>query len=636
MQVVLGGNRVTLAAEHALGDGGEATVLAHGDLAIKVYHQPSQRRADKLHALMSLAARLPDAVVAPRELVYDARGRQVVGFAMRALGAGHQVVAALARASARAAAQMGTGDVARLFLHGHETLAAIHRAGIVVGDLNDLNELWARGPSGAVTMAWIDADSFQLPGFPCEVATEAFLDPLLYGPDRNQVARLPRGARAFGPDSDWYAYAVLLFRSLTQLHPFGGVDPRLPRLADRALAGRSVMSPGVRAPRQATASIELLSPELARELAAVFERGKRGVFPRAVLQSFVDHLVRCATCGVEHAARGGRCPLCAARGAPAIAGGATAVCVRDLAELDGDAVALAASGTLLFVAALSGGSLSLHVLDAAGVVAPREVPLGPAPARCRVAVGATLVAIADDAGPARLVVRATAPGDGRSVVLSTERVPDTGPTFVCSGDALFRVANGTLLRGRFTAGGWDEVALATVMRDQTRLLSGSTTPAGDVVVASSRVFGERRVLAVVGGRRVELPVAPPDLGEAVEDEAAAIAERTLLYLRRAVRSGRGSIHAALFDHAGTALAAVTVDSTKRPAFGRIDGVALRDGTVLSASAFGIGRERLGAAGWSGEIVAGTEPFCTDDALLAPLPTGLALAAGRRVRILSRS
>jgi hypothetical protein len=52
--------------------------------------------------------------------------------------------------------------------------------------------------------------------------------------------------RTFTPDNDWYAFAVLLFRSLTLVHPYGGVDPELSTLPRRAAARRSVFSPQVR------------------------------------------------------------------------------------------------------------------------------------------------------------------------------------------------------------------------------------------------------------------------------------------------------------------------------------------------------------------------------------------------------
>src|SRR6185436_9335516 len=219
MDVVLRGRRITLRAEDALGDGGEATVTRHGDLALKIHHRASPARAAKIEALIRLADALPSEVVAPRELVWDARGRRVVGFAMRALGPDHEVVAALSRRRARAASGIGTRDVAELFLGAHASLEAIHRAGAVVGDLNDMNEMFVRR-QGALGLAWIDVDSFQLAGHPCEVATEAFLDPDLYGPDPAQPVTTAGGVRWFRPENDWYAFAVLLFRSLTLVHPY--------------------------------------------------------------------------------------------------------------------------------------------------------------------------------------------------------------------------------------------------------------------------------------------------------------------------------------------------------------------------------------------------------------------------------
>jgi hypothetical protein len=75
---------------------------------------------------------LPQEVIAPCELVYDAGGSQVVGFTMRLLDATYTEVRQLSVKKYRAQAGLNSVDIARLFLNAHQTLTAIHRAGMVV------------------------------------------------------------------------------------------------------------------------------------------------------------------------------------------------------------------------------------------------------------------------------------------------------------------------------------------------------------------------------------------------------------------------------------------------------------------------------------------------------------------------
>ena len=58
----------------------------------------------------------------------------------------------------------------------HDALAGLHRAGVVMGDCNDLNILVETAPA---RVHLIDVDSYQLPGFPCAMFSERFVDPRL-------------------------------------------------------------------------------------------------------------------------------------------------------------------------------------------------------------------------------------------------------------------------------------------------------------------------------------------------------------------------------------------------------------------------------------------------------------------------
>jgi hypothetical protein len=298
MRVLIDGQAVTLTDRDQVGVGGEATVYRWRDRAAKIYH-PLPQGADaaavatlqrKLDKIRTFPARMPAEVVAPQSLVLDANGKDCLGFVMPLVVAGEDI----RRLSQRTWREgvVSNEQVVRIFTRLHRTLTALHAQGIVVGDLNDGNVLITDD------QPWvIDADSMQIAGYGCPVAHESFLDPRLYGVD------LTAGAR-FTPDTDWYAFAVLLFRSLLYVHPYGGVHPSLPTQLRRAEARHSVMRDDVQYPKVAD-SWRNLSDELIDWFAGVFDQDRRGTFPETLL----DLVWTTCACGTVHARKA--CPQCA-------------------------------------------------------------------------------------------------------------------------------------------------------------------------------------------------------------------------------------------------------------------------------------------------------------------------------------
>ncbi len=305
MNVTIAGKRVRLTDADILGVGGEARVYRHADLAVKIFHPvdrslPAKRRraadrvlADKFAKMAALPSGLPDAVVAPLELVVDARNGAVVGFAMRRID-GAEDLRRLGQRSWREGV-VDNETVLAIFRRIHSVIDRLHGAGVVVGDLNDCNIIFAGDEPW-----FIDVDSMQLGAWPCVVATERFLDPALYGVDLTKTA-------AFTPATDWYAFSVMLFQSLLYCHPYGGVHSTLPTLLRRAQAGHSVLQSDVRYPKAAVTP-DALPDELRAWFGQVFDEARRERFPERLLDIT---WTRCA-CGLVHARA--RCPGCSARG----------------------------------------------------------------------------------------------------------------------------------------------------------------------------------------------------------------------------------------------------------------------------------------------------------------------------------
>ncbi len=305
---------VELDAVPLLGQGGEAEVYDLGERALKVYKGPTHpdiagdagreavaaaRLADAEARVTSFPRGLTDRVVAPLALARAGRKKAVVGHVMRKV-AGRPLYE-LGEPRLRRAGGVDLAGLVAGFRELHAALASLHAAGVIVGDFNDGNVL-----IDGARVHLLDADSFAWGRWPCPMFTERFVDPRLCDP----TGSAPALVRPHDRDSDWFAFAVMLFRCLVWVGPYGGVhqpaDParRVPPAA-RALRGPTVFDREVVYPRSA-APLATLPDELAGRFEAIFARGARGRFPSALLDRL--RLTRCATCAVDH----GRatCPSC--------------------------------------------------------------------------------------------------------------------------------------------------------------------------------------------------------------------------------------------------------------------------------------------------------------------------------------
>jgi DNA-binding helix-hairpin-helix protein with protein kinase domain len=196
MDVLVNGKRLRLKPQQAIGKGGEADVFTIGhDRVLKLFKPPSHpdyagqpyeqqqaeaRLAEHQTKLPAFPRHVPSRVVPPEVLVTDRGGRTILGYTMRFLH-GAMLLMRYAERSFRQAG-VSHATVVALFRDLHQTLCALHRADVVVGDFNDLNVL-VTGTEAYL----IDADSFQFGPFLCHVFTARFVDPLLCVPAATQL-----------------------------------------------------------------------------------------------------------------------------------------------------------------------------------------------------------------------------------------------------------------------------------------------------------------------------------------------------------------------------------------------------------------------------------------------------------------
>lgn len=315
MKVWVEGRAVALDPCRSVGKGGEADVFDIGKgQALKLFKRPehpdlaaspsdqemARRRLEEMQTkLRSFPGNLPPSVVSPGAVATDRAGRRILGYTMR-LVSGAELLLRYGERTFRSGG-LGNGVVFEVFRDLHASVAATHQAGVVIGDFNDLNVLVA----GRSTFL-VDADSFQFGPYLCKVFTERFVDPLLCDPN----ATRPILVRPHTADSDWYAFSLMLMRSLLFVDPYGGVyrpadrSRRIPHAA-RPLSRVTVFHPDVQYPKVAERP-DILPDDLLSYFERVFVKDERGEFPLRLLEA--TNWTRCLSCGAEHARS--VCPFC--------------------------------------------------------------------------------------------------------------------------------------------------------------------------------------------------------------------------------------------------------------------------------------------------------------------------------------
>src|SRR3989344_8905144 len=303
MNVIINGKNVYLDRSDVIGSGGEGTVfktkIKNEEIAVKIYDETNFHKEEKLRNLTNGIFNLNQQVLQPKELVFDRKGT-IVGFTMPLLPYDAEEIRSLANRKYRTDFGINNKIISEIFLDANIILTGIHKQGFVIGDLNGLNVFFSLRKT-----YWIDVDSWQYANFPCPVATEEYLDPMLYSKD------LGKGIY-FKPENDWYSYAVSLFKSMLLVHPYGGTHKSVKSLTARAKNKITVFDSGVIYPKIAI-SPDILDDSLSQIFYNYFKRGERVGFPEKVLNNYLKNLTECPTCKTWYPDSRKFCPVCSAK-----------------------------------------------------------------------------------------------------------------------------------------------------------------------------------------------------------------------------------------------------------------------------------------------------------------------------------
>lgn len=275
-------------ARMPLTEGGEGYIYEHNGKIIKTFKQHIDIAAKERKVNELMKANLPQVVIKPIDTVLDMRGR-FIGYSMeKAIG---EEFKRLSNRKFVTANNITTKDILSMLVKVKKILEILHKQHIYVGDLNDQNILF----DAARNVYLIDCDSWMVGNDKCTVAMDMFKDPRLQ-------------ADNFNADTDNYAFAVLAWKSLTRVHPFGGtMEPDIPIL-DRMKKGVSVINrPEVKLPRT-TKMWNGFSPQLVTEFRNIFESNLRTLSDN--MEEMLANLAVCQKDREYYYRRFSSCPYC--------------------------------------------------------------------------------------------------------------------------------------------------------------------------------------------------------------------------------------------------------------------------------------------------------------------------------------
>jgi len=322
---------------HKGGEGSIWEVQGHPYLVAKIYHEDkrSETRFRKLQIMIAHPPKNPTqhlnhpSFVWPTEILYNPQDRQPIGYLMPKIQNMHPIIHAFTPKSRQNIAALRNFQYKHLVRIAHNiaaTLAELHRANYVVGDINELNIL----VNEKALVTFVDTDSFQVidPNtqevHPCPVGRLEYTPP--------EIHKLLAQGKKFEdflqePHHDDFGLAVIVFRLLMEgAFPFADTSGRDEPMEQVELIMKGIFpydpivqaKLGLIAPAHAL-PYEIISPELqnlfklafVNSLADERTRPKAEDFKRA-LQAYENSLKQCAQSPCHwYPQHLSQCPWCA-------------------------------------------------------------------------------------------------------------------------------------------------------------------------------------------------------------------------------------------------------------------------------------------------------------------------------------
>ena len=247
-------NPIDLTSKDFKGAGGEGTIYARNGMTFKIYHDPT--KMIPVGKVQELSAITDPRVVRPEHVLLDAKGHPV-GYCMRFIDDAWslcQLFPPVFRNRNGLSHDAMYGLVRKL----QEMVGNVHKAGILIVDLNEMNFLVAKRFD---EIYGIDTDSYQTPHYPATAIMPSIRDwktPLNH----------------FTQDSDWFSFGIVSFQMFTGIHPYKGVHPKVNGLEERMKANISVFDKAVHIPA-VVYPVDIIPKPFREWYKAVFADGRR-------------------------------------------------------------------------------------------------------------------------------------------------------------------------------------------------------------------------------------------------------------------------------------------------------------------------------------------------------------------------
>ena len=620
MKVKYKSDIVGLKASNALGDGGEANVIEHAGLAFKIYHEPSIERAQKIIDFINKGFSFPPEIMAPIDIVKNMND-DIVGFTMNIAKQCKDAMDLMK--TDRSQQNITTNEIIKFLINGKKLLSNIHPQGAVFGDLTDLNMLY--GVSSMLAY-FIDVDTIQFDNHPCIVGTEDYLAPELYGID---LTKKPM----FTKETDYYSFAVIMFRALLFAHPYAGFNKKFKTLFRRAENALWLYDSSVILPKVALHP-ETISDGLLEYFERVFCKKERIEIPTQDLEQLAGTFIECGKCGTYFTNTRKKCPQCQ-KIAPQSVDLSSIITNKTIGlEICSVKTLFGVEGTLLFTKVIH-QSIAVIYYDGESTYFQyiRDGQLTDGKVKLWDGLESSVIY---DFFSAYLVVYFT----GQIIIFDMFDMKHAKPpvlyktvtnnfqgqpVFTCSNDKLYRLTNTAVMAGKLhSSNGLLDQEVMPAIDGQTWITAGPN----DLCFGYHKIFHKYQFFTLSKKGRYEIEMN--DLPGQIIDMDVKISINSILLLRRNLDNGRTYSHLHIISDEGKILETRSEESLSSELLQNIYGKAFAGSNIIHPTDAGIATEKHGAI----SLKSSTANYVSNDNKLMLYKKGLLVISTNKISYLT--
>jgi serine/threonine protein kinase len=270
-------------------EGGEAFIYSYENKLMKIYKDHVDKTEKEKRIDRWLTKKYPKNIVGPIDKIFDEKNH-FVGYLMEKVEG--EEFKKLGNKKTAKLYNITTKDVLKMLIEINNTMRKLQKHHIFIGDLNDVNILFDK----KLNVYFIDTDSWKIEEMNATAYTESFKDPLV-------------AVDTFNKETDTYAFAILMFKSLTRIHPFGGTSTPDMDILERMKKNLSVINNQNVILPAVSVGWKHLHPKLIENLKNIFENKLR-VLDEASLEECYTNLKKCDQHSDYFYGKYNDCPVC--------------------------------------------------------------------------------------------------------------------------------------------------------------------------------------------------------------------------------------------------------------------------------------------------------------------------------------